>query len=199
MRSQSPFQSLRLGIVPRTPSTLGRGEHQVRFDATWANTWAVDDNTFDPENGSLGLYLLDYESLDLNLAYDYGISDTVDVALSASAARRFGSFYVYLTVGYAWYGSDAVAGLELDSNQTTVLAAGEWRFKPTMSLMFQYLGTEGVATDLGVFSDVSHEVVLGWKWEVRPNGVLEIGFIENIIEFDNSPDFGVHAGWTQRF
>jgi hypothetical protein len=26
-----------------------------------------------------------------------------------------------------------------------------------------------------------------------------VGLIENIIEFDNSPDFGIHLGWTQRF
>ena len=38
-----------------------------------------------------------------------------------------------------------------------------------------------------------------WKWEVRQAGVLEIGLIENILEFGNSPDFGVHAAWTQRF
>ena len=106
---------------------------------------------------------------------------------------------IYLTLGYAWYGSDAVYGLELETTQATVLAAGEWRFKPRMSLVMQLLGTQGVATDLGVFSETSNEIVLGWKWEVRQAGVLEIGLLENIIEFDNSPDFGVHAAWTQRF
>jgi len=50
-----------------------------------------------------------------------------------------------------------------------------------------------------VFSDPSNEIVFGWKWEVRQAGVLEIGLIENILEFGNSPDFGVHAAWTQRF
>ncbi|MEX1310029.1 MAG: DUF3187 family protein [Candidatus Sulfomarinibacteraceae bacterium] len=308
IRSQSPFQSLRLGILPRTPSTLGRGQHQARLGATWANTWSNDAGTFDPGNGDLGLYLLDFESLDLSLSYAYGISDTLqieaeleqrwhfggvldgfiegfhdlfglgqagrtefprdqtnvfidlreghppvelpgdaasgvisrsllvtlqhnltcgtavwpalswavtvrtslgnpgdldggslDIALSAAASRRFGDFYAYLTVGYAWYGSDAVYGLELESTQATVLAALEWRFRPRMSLVLQYLGTQGVAKDLSVFSDPSNEVVLGWKWEARDAGVLEVGLLENIIEFGNSPDFGVHAAWTQRF
>jgi thiol-disulfide isomerase/thioredoxin len=308
VRSQSPFQSLRLGIVPRTPSTLGRGQHQVRLGGTWSNTWTNDAATFDPANGDLGNYLLDFETLDASLAYSYGLSDTFqieveyeqrsrfggamdgfiegfhdlfglgqagrdefprnqtnffidpqngsppvsllgsdasgtfardllltfqhnvtcgttkwpalswavtgryslgnpgdlegdsfDLALSVAAARRFGKFYVYLTLGYAWYGSDAVYGLELETTQATVLAAAEWRFKPRMSLVFQYLGTQGVAKDLGVFSDPSNEIVLGWKWEVRQAGVLEIGLIENILEFGNSPDFGVHAAWTQRF
>jgi thiol-disulfide isomerase/thioredoxin len=308
MRSQSPFQALRLGIVPRTPSTLARGEHQLRAEFTWANTWTNNQATFDPANGDLGEFLLDFESLDASLSYAYGMSDTlqieleyeqrwrfggvldgfiegfhdlfglgqagrdefprdqtnifvaeregspevsllgddasgtfareflltvqhnvtcgtskwpalswsatvrsslgnpgdleggsVDVALSVAAARRFGRFYTYLTLGYARYGSDAVYGIELEQTQASVLAAGEWRFSPRMSLVLQYLGTQGVATDLGVFSDPSHEVVLGWKWEARKAGVLEVGLIENIIEFGNSPDFGVHAGWTQRF
>jgi thiol-disulfide isomerase/thioredoxin len=299
IRSQSPFQALRLGIVPRTPSTLSRGEHQLRVGGTWANTWTNDE---------LGEFLLDFESVNASLAYAYGLSDTlqiqleleqlwrfggvmdgfiegfhdlfgidqagrdefprdqtnvffaalngspevallgdaatgtfarnllltvqhnitcgtakwpalswsatvrsslgnpgdldgdsVDVALSAAAARRFGRFYAYLTLGYVWYGGDAVYGLEIEQTQASMLAAGEWRFKPRMSFIVQYLGTQGVATDLGVFSDPSHEVVLGWKWEARQAGVLEVGLMENIIEFDNSPDFGVHVGWTQRF
>jgi len=116
-----------------------------------------------------------------------------------AAARRFGKFYAYLTLGYVWYGSEAVYGLELETTQVTVLAAAEWRFKPRMSFTLQYLGTQGVAKDLGVFSETSNEVVLGWKWEARPAGVLEIGLLENIVVFDNSPDLGFHVAWTQRF
>ena len=307
VRSQSPFQSLRLGILPRTPSTLAKGQQQLRLGATWSNVWANDDGSFDPANSEIGPYLLDYESLDANLAYAYGLSDTFeleveyeqrwrfggvmdsfiegfhdlfglgqsgrdqwpqdqcmividpgdgspplilddgscgtfarsilltlqnnvtcgtdklpalswsvtgryaagnpsevedgdwDVALSVAASHRFGKFYVYLTLGYAWYSSDSVYGIELENTQATVLAAGEWRFNPRMSFVLQYLGSEGVAKDLGPFSDLSNEVMIGWKWELRQAGVLEIGLLENIVSFDNSPDFGVHAAFTQRF
>jgi len=41
--------------------------------------------------------------------------------------------------------------------------------------------------------------MLGWKWEVKTKVVLEFALIENIIVFDNSPDFGIHAGITSRF
>jgi len=122
-----------------------------------------------------------------------------DVSLSAAASRRFGKFYVYLTLGYVWYGSEAFYGLELETTQVTALAAAEWRFKPRMSFTLQYLGTQGAAKDLGVFSETSNEIVLGWKWEIRQAGVLEIGLLENIVVFDNSPDLGVHVGFTQRF
>lgn len=308
MSSQSPFQALRLGIVPRTPSTLTRGEQQLRLRGTWSNTWANDEDRFDPASGELGDFLLDYESLDASLAWAFGISDPLqievayeqqarfggvldgliegfhelfnlgqsgrdefprdrtyvyvdprngsppivltggeangtfarnllvtfqhnvtcgsarwpavswavtgryslerpegldggnfDVAVSAALSRRFGRFYTYLTLGYAWFDSDAVYSIELRDSQTTLLAAGEWRFRPRMSLLVQYLRSEGAARDLGVFSDASNEVVLGWKWEARRSGVLELGLLENIIDFNNSPDFGVHAAWTQRF
>jgi len=122
-----------------------------------------------------------------------------DVAVSAAAAHRFGNFYLYLTLGYAWYGSDAVYGIDLETTQSTILAAAEWRFRPRMSLVAQYLRSEGVAKDLGVFSDPSNEIVFGWKWEARAGGVLEVGVLENIVNLDNSPDFGIHAAWTQRF
>ena len=306
IRSQSPFQGLRLSIPPRTPSTLAGGEHQVRVATTWTNLWAVDEGAFDPAGGELGSYVFDTESLDVNLSYSYGISDTFeaelayeqrwrfggvmdgfiegfhdlfglgqagrdqwprdrsfifidpgdggpplvrdenadkiiaqsllatfqhnvscggenhpalswsatvrsgiggedlqggdfDVSVSAAASQRLGNFYVYLTLGYAWFGSDAIDGLELEDSQFSILAAGEWRFAPRMSLVLQYLGSEGVTVGLDPFSEFSHEVVVGWKWELGQAGVLEIGLLENIVTFDNSPDFGVHAAFTQRF
>jgi thiol-disulfide isomerase/thioredoxin len=307
VRSQSAFQSLRLGIMPRTPSTLARGQHQLRIGATWSNQWANDDSSFDPDNDEYGRYLLDYESVDADISYAYGVSDTVqlevgyeqrwrfggimdsfvqgfhdlfsldqsgrdlvprnqfrilldpyddgsgvdlgsgssgtfarnliftfqhnvtcgtatwpafsyavtgryavgdvgeteggawDVALSVAASRRFGKFYAYLTLGYAWYSSNSFFGVQLEDTQFTILAAGEWRFKPRMSLILQFMTTQGVATDFDPFSKTSNEVIIGWKWEVRQAGVLEIGLLENVVTFDNSPDFGVHAAFTQRF
>jgi thiol-disulfide isomerase/thioredoxin len=306
VRSQSPLQGLRLSILPRTPSTLAGGDHELKLATTWANLWAVDEEAFDPANDRLGPYVIDSESLDLDLSYAYGLSDifelefvyeqrwrfggvmdgfiegfhdlfglgqagrdlwprdqsfisidpgdggpplarddsadhtiaqsvlatfqhnvscggerhpafswsaTVragvggeelqgsdfDLAVSAAASQRFGRFYVYLTLGYAWFGSDAIDGIALEDNQLTVLAAGEWRFAPRMSLVLQYLGSQGAAVDPAPFNEFSHELVVGWKWELRPAGVLELGLIENIITFDNSPDFGVHAAFIQRF
>jgi hypothetical protein len=306
LRSQSPFQSLRLGILPRTPSTLARGENQLQIGTTWANVWANEELQFDPENGMLGSFLLDYESMDANISYAHGLSDIFqieleyeqrwrfggvmdgliegfhdlfglgqsgrdlwprnrffifvesddgspplvigesgrgsfsravlatlqhnvtcgtaripalswsataryaigdealegsarDLALSVAASRRFGEFYVYLTLGYAWYGTDAIYDIPLEDTQFTILAAGEWRFKPRMSMILQFMTTEGVATDFDPFSKTSNEVVFGWKWELRQAGVLEIGLLENIVSFNNSPDFGFHAAFTQRF
>ena len=65
--------------------------------------------------------------------------------------------------------------------------------------MGPFAAGEGVVEDFAPFSDPSNELTLGWKWEVVHNGVLEVGLIENIVSFDNSPDFGLHVGYSHRF
>jgi hypothetical protein len=296
LSSQSPFQALRLGIRPRTPSTLGRGQREFRALATWVNIWANGDD-----------YFLDFEMLQTAFAFTYGISDTlqvefeiqqrdrfggemdglvqgfhdlfgidqdgrdqvprnqftfdlspaggpnvsldsgdrgtfsrslqvslqhnvtcgtarapafsysvtsrletadagdlqgggdVDLGASGSLARRVKHFYFYGTLGYAWFGRDEFRGLKLKDTQYTIMAAVEWRIRATHSFVLQYLRTEGLVADFGPFTDDSHEVTLGWKWEARPRMVIEVGLIENLIAFDNSPDFGIHVGLVRRF
>ena len=77
------------------------------------------------------------------------------------------------------------------------LSAG--KFRDTQSLLLQYLRSDGVFEDFGPFSDTSNEVTVGYRWELGQKGILEIGLIENIGSYDNSPDFGIHVGFSQRF
>jgi hypothetical protein len=305
IRVQSAYQSLRLGILPRTPSTLGRGEHQLRIGATWSNIWAIAPGGFDPERESYGDRLLDYETLDGHFSYAYGATGAIqleaeyeqrwrsggaldgviegfhdligvrqngrdlvprngfrifldprngggsvdlgaefkgsytknllvtfhhvltegtapwpaisyavtgrysgadasdgtgwDVAVSVGAARRFGRFYVYLSIGYAWYSNATFYGIELPDAQITVLAAGEWRFKPRMSLILEWARMQSPEANSDFFPEVANQIVIGWKWELRRSGVLEIGMLQNAVPYDASPDFGAHAAFTQRF
>ena len=294
--SQAPAQVLRLGLQPRTPSTLAQGQWEVVWTESFANIFNFREDDF----------RLDYLTLNSTLALGYGISDTVevDVALgnlwrtdsyldsvtdafhdlfgigdsgrdqfpsndniidlepqdgleiedtssgseathvtltmqhnvtcgttvwpalayavstrwdaggdaelegdsdfsagvSASAARRLGDrFYAYLGGAYNWYGPDESRGLELEDEQWGGLAALEWSYRAKRSLILQYLINEGAAVDRAPFDEITHEVHFGWKGEVRPGTVLEIGVIENIINADNSPDFGLHFGLRFRF
>jgi thiol-disulfide isomerase/thioredoxin len=295
--SQSPFQALRLGLSPRTPSTLGRGQIEARFRATWVNLWATEDPDF----------VFDYEQLQTNVGLAYGLSDTVqlelgfetrsrfggemdgfiqefhdlfnidqngrdevprgdftfdigpskgnpglsltdsdkgiyatsllftlqhnvtcgteklpafayavtartelknedleggsplDIGLWLSASQRFGTCYLYGTLGYTRFGRDEFRTVELRDDQFSGLLAFEWRFKSRVSLIVQYLLTEGVAESLGDLSSPSNEITLGAKWEVIKGTVLELGLIENVITLGNSPDFGIHFGITSRF
>ncbi len=298
IQSQSPFQALRLSLLPRTPSTLARGQWEVRGNGTWVNVWGREEARF----------LLDYEMLQTTVSAAYGITDTVqieaalversrfggemdgfvqgfhnlfgiaqngrdevpkgdftfriepgtdrpgaaldsgdrgvfsrsfqvslqhtvtcgtsrlpafsyaitvrsepgnspdlegseglDAGVSVAVARRFGKLYFYETLGYAWFGGEEFLQIALEKTQWTSLTAFEWRFAPRMSAVAQYLLTTGVARDLDAFSAASNEITLGWKWEVVRNTVLEVGLMENVITFDNSPDFGLHVGIAHRF
>jgi hypothetical protein len=122
-----------------------------------------------------------------------------DGAVSVGASRRLGRFYVYLSIGYAWFSSDTFYGIELPDAQITVLAAGEWRFKPRMSLILEWARMQSPETSFDFFPEIANQLVIGWKWELRPAGVLEIGMLQNAVPYDASPDFGVHAAFTHRF
>jgi len=303
MYSQSPFQSLRLGLRARTPSTLAKGQYEASARSTWVSVWGLDKTVGDPTNE----FFLDFEMLQTSVALAYGISDTleiegeiqnrsrfggaldgftqgfhdlfgidqngrdevpkggflieldppggpsvtldsddrgsfsrtlqfsvqhnvtcgtarlpafsysltarletldvdgpssgsdIDLVASVAVSRRVGRFYLYGTLGYAWFGRDNFRGIVLKDTQFSSLLAFEWRFRARQSLLLQYLRTNGLIEDFGPFSDTSNEITVGYKWEVRQKGILELGFIENIGSFDNSPDFGIHAGFSQRF
>ena len=125
--------------------------------------------------------------------------DDVDVGVSVSVSRRFGDCYGYISLGHAWFGNETFRGLDIRSNQVSGLGAIEWRYRPRRSVIIQYLVSEGVAENRSPFSLPSHEITLGWKGELRSKVVLEFGVIENLINFDNSPDVGFHGGVSYRF
>ena len=127
-------------------------------------------------------------------------SSPFSVGVSGAASKRLGeSFYTYLGLGYNWYGLDESRGLPLVDEQWGGLAALEWSYRDQRALVLEYLINEGVAVDREPFDDPTHEVHLGWKGEIHRGTVLEIGLIENIINVDNSPDFGLHFGLRHRF
>ena len=122
------------------------------------------------------------------------------LGLSGSLARRIGEeFYAYVGLGHVWHGLDNYAGLPLEDQQWSASGAVEWRNHARSSWVLQYLVTDGVAENRDPFDDPSHEIDLGWKREIASGLVLEIGLIENIIEVDNSPDFGLHFALHKRF
>ena len=295
--SQAPGQILRLGLKPRTPSTLAKGQYSVRWTESVANIFAFEKDDF----------RLDYLTLNTTLSVAYGVSDTVlievelsdvtrtnssldsivdgfhsafglddsgrddfpkgdniidlelkngveiedtrsgseahSIALavqhnltcgtekwpavayaldvryhgnggnadlegdfpfsfggSVAMSRRFKEdFYVYLGLGYVWHGLDQARGLPLADEQWSSLLALEWRYAPDRAWVIQYLLSEGVAVDRAPFDKSSNEIDIGWKCELSEGTVLELGLIENVIEVDNSPDFGFHFGIEFRF
>jgi Protein of unknown function (DUF3187) len=94
--SQSPFQALRLGILPTTPSTLPRGRHEVRATATWVNIWAREADAF-----------LDFEMLQGVVALDYGLTDRLQIETEVQDRSRFGGLMDGLIQGFHdWFRLD---------------------------------------------------------------------------------------------
>lgn len=77
--SQSPGQSLRLGLVPHTPAELAAGEWKLHAGSTWVNVWASEQH-----------YELDYEALTSEAVVSYGISDRWGLELGATNHATFG-------------------------------------------------------------------------------------------------------------
>jgi len=306
LRSQSGFQALRLMMTPRAPSTLGKGGWEGSGSLVWSNLWAVVDDNFDPENGNIGPYLIDAETLEGNLALSYGLSDTFELELGyeirshfggvldgviesfhdvlglgqegrdrwprdqfhfiwspegtveaslgpgdsgiyvqnllvtiqhnitcgdskwpavawwatlrvglqakgfetlpidgifgLALAKRFGDFNAYLSFSEAFYSESTALGvIELNDTQSSMMAALEWRYHPKTSLTLQFLFSGGVVKNIHPFDETSKEIVIGMKHELKDFSVLEWGIIENLAPFENSPDIGLHLGYTRRF
>ncbi|MBW2144225.1 MAG: DUF3187 family protein, partial [Deltaproteobacteria bacterium] len=63
----------------------------------------------------------------------------------------------------------------------------------------QYIWHEAALEDFEELSDASHELDLGFKWKLSSGGIIEFAVIENIITYDNSPDFGLHLAYNYSF
>lgn len=296
LSSQSPGQSLRLGLIPHTPADLHADEWKVYAGSSWVNVWANEAD-----------YALDYEALTTEVLVSYGINDTwaievgalnrvtfggrmdamiqgfhdafglgqngrtevplnqtmiridptgtqpglllgeqelqnnsqtflrgsllwtlvhghdtwpaisvaltlqapigersgydgglIDVSFDLSLAKAIGDWVGYGSVAWTRFAADEVYGLDLHRSNWAGLGAIEYRLTPDWSVLLQYLVSQGVAPDLYVFSKASHELTLGTQVRVGKRTTLQLGLIENLFIFENSPDFGVHFALEMR-
>jgi len=126
-------------------------------------------------------------------------SGPFDLGASVGLVKEFESIHLYAGGNVAWFGREDFFGLKLKPIQWSTTVAVEWRVATDVSLIAQYLITSGSAEGLSDFSRPCHELVAGFKWEPRRGLLIELALVENIINFNNSPDFGVHGGITLRW
>lgn len=294
--SQSPGQSLRLGLIPRTPSNLRAQQLEIYASGTWVNVWAdtpdiqLDyesltnelvvtyglDNDWQIEGGivvrstfggymdvfiqdfhrSLGMDLggrdrVDKDRANIRIAPSQsqpglsldnqqlqGHSDLhgevtlqrtclrgtgalpsiaiamtariplddvtshddgeVDIGINGAIAKRLGCINAYATCAYTRFGTDRLQGVRLHRSNWSGLSAVEYRANPKWSLFMQYLVSQALAPDYHDLSKPSHELTCGTKFAIQEGMVVEVGLIENLFVFSNSPDFGVHLGMCWR-
>lgn len=122
-----------------------------------------------------------------------------DLNVALILAKQVGNFYLYLNGGYTRFGTNEIGGVELKEGQWTLFTGLEYRIWKKTSLILQNLINSAAAKDFFEFSEYTDEIAWGIKSEFSPGWMIEFAVIENIINFKNSPDFGVHAGVSYRF
>jgi hypothetical protein len=296
LSSQSPGQSLRLGLVPHTPADLATGEWKFYAGSSWVNVWAQEmtheldfemlttealvaygmtnewaievgatsrvtfgghmdgfiegfhdafgldqqgrDGTarnrthvrIDPNSEQPGLVLDDTElqgnrlfnlrgALLYTLSHGHDVwpaaaitctlqvpvgerrgygGNLVDVSLDLSLAKTYADLVIYGSVAWTRFGADRLYDLDLHRSNWAGFGALEWRVTSDWSLLLQYLVSQGIAPDLYSLSKPSHELTLGTQLRVGRHTIMQLGLIENVFIFDNSPDFGVHLALEMR-
>ncbi|MDY6793243.1 MAG: DUF3187 family protein [Thermodesulfobacteriota bacterium] len=126
--------------------------------------------------------------------------EPLDWSIGIGLSKRWtDTWYMYSHLGYTNYGRTEMSGLEFKDDAISFLLALAWQWKPNSSILFQYVYSEGVVKDFGSLSNPSHEINLGFKWQLSSGSIIEFALVENVITFDNSPDFGLHFALSYPF
>ena len=126
-------------------------------------------------------------------------SGPFDVGASVGLVKEFETVHLYAGANVAWFGREEFFGLKLKTTQWSATFAVEWHLASDLSLIAHYTITSGAGERLDAFSVPCHEILGGFKFEPWVGVLFEFALVENIINPDNSPDFGVHAGVTFRW
>lgn len=130
--------------------------------------------------------------LDGDTKFDYGLG----IGLSKQLSERW---YAYGVLGYTIYASDdktSAGQVEFEDQQKTGLFALAWYYQPDFAVMLQVLYTDAAIKTIEELDEASHEIHFGFKWRLDERYLIDFALIENIISWDNSPDFGVHLGFS---
>lgn len=126
--------------------------------------------------------------------------ESLDVSVGLGFSKRWSARWIsYHTLNYNHYGQTKMPYLTFEENGFSATNALAWEKGPHLSFLVQYMYHKGVIKDVGSLSDATHEIGFGFKWRLRKKGVIEFGIVENIINYANSSDFGIHAAYTQAF
>lgn len=125
---------------------------------------------------------------------DFFGSNGWDATLQWTLAWCSAGLCGYHAAGYTRHGAEGDGEMDLLMDRLSLMSALEARLSPRTSIILQALWTSPYA-DYPAIDEPVFELTLGLKKRLR-NCVLEIGFIENLLFYDNSPDIGFHFAWT---
>jgi hypothetical protein len=122
-----------------------------------------------------------------------GDAPETDVGVGLSLGQTAGRDRVYGDLTYIWFGANRYLGIPLEAHQLAAALVYEWPRSDDFSWLAQYLYTTGVMQHLGALDEPSHELQLGAKWRYEAVEI-EAALIENVIVYNNGPDYGLALG-----
>lgn len=130
----------------------------------------------------------------------------VDYGFSLGVGKRWlDKWYSHAIVSYTFYDFDQSRGLTgfvpvslVDLQFGGLLSVG-YNYSEKLVILAQYSIYEAAVNNISGLDKSSHEAHLGIKYRTENTGLIEFGVIENMVNYDNSPDFGFHLGWEYEF
>ncbi|MBW1822392.1 MAG: DUF3187 family protein, partial [Deltaproteobacteria bacterium] len=189
--------------------------HIILYDDQGNIIFETDDLSNLENNGIslIGQYILSHgttrwPAIGVSGVLRYGLStpssednhEPLDWNIGIGLSKRLSDiWYIYSHLGYTKYGQTELIGLEFEKDAISFMLAFAWQWKPNFSMLFQYVFSQGVVKDFVSLSDPSHEVSIGFKWQLSSGIIFEFAMVENVITYDNSPDFGLHLALSYPF
>ncbi len=126
-----------------------------------------------------------------------GSGEPVDFALGVGLSKRWArKWLTYHNFTYIRFGQNELHYFSLQDNGFSMVNAIVWEWRPNVSVPLQFMYTSGLVKDTPNLKDSSYEAHIGLKWKMKRHGQLEVALIENVINYDNSPDFGIHLNYS---
>ena len=184
--SQSPLQALRLGLTPAAPSTLAKGQKELKARTTWVNIWADESD-----------YFFDYEMLQTQVGLDYGLAETFQVGFGFETRSRFGG-------GMDSFIQEFHDLFNIDQNGRDEVPKGDFRFD--IDPAGNQPGVSLTSSDRGVFSSSAqfkfqHNVTCGTEYwpAFAYTLVAQYEIDSDDLEGGNPWDFALFLSASQRF
>jgi len=135
----------------------------------------------------------------LNSADVFEESGNTDYGLGIGIASPLSDdWHAYAVAGYTIYanrGKTSPGNVAFYEEQFTGMLALTWQFTSQAALVGQYLYSGATIKSFASLNEPSHEIHLGVKWRIGERFLLQAALLQNIINFDNTPDFGLHLGF----
>lgn len=122
---------------------------------------------------------------------------SADAGVSLAWSRVVRGRSIHLGGALTRFRKSDLTPITLDRTQKTGFVALVQPVTPRTALIVQYLFNDGAASR-GPLSRSAHELTFGGRIHLNEATSLDIGILENIIHFDNGPDFGFHVAITRR-